>query len=302
MNHPRGDYSYAPPPNYSEMSGRGDQSRKRHSNEYEGEQRQMKFSRSNNDTGEAQRRPQFANPTFQAPPVNRSSNDESNRLQSNSRKCIAEMQEEINIIERSRSPEIQYLIHSQRLLNEETKKLSENYNPDWLDLSNSAPPIKVVKCVLLPKLNVLGRLFGVGGATLKKVCQVYKCRISIAGSGSRKNPEEERRLLESGDPNFAHLSCPLHAEISSVGPTYLAYTRLANLLTLFHKLIYEKEKFEQDGIVFQESKASGANSHGNQQQFNGMPKMDKPNYEEGPINPRYSDYPAFDGENYQPRF
>jgi len=302
MNHSRRDYSYAPPPNYSEMPGRGDRSRKRHPNDHEEEKRQMKFSRSNNDTDDAQRRPQFANSTFTSTSVNRSSEDESKSLQSESRKCIAEMQEEIKILERSRSPEIQYLTHSRRLLKEETKKIGENFNPDWIDLSNSAPSIKVIKCVLLPKShsssNVLGRLFGVGGATLKKVCQVYKCRISIAGSGSRKNSEEERRLLDSGDPSFAHLSCPLHAEVSTCAPPHLAYTRLSQVLILFHKLIHEKEQFEQDGITF-EARSRDRKSDENQQQVNAMPKMEKPNYEEGPINPSYSDYPAFDDETYE---
>jgi len=268
MNHPRRDYSYAPPPNYSAMPGRGDRSRKRRSFDFEEEQRQMKFSRPNNDINEAQRHLQFAHPAFSAPPVNRIPREESKGLQNESRKYIDEMQEEITILERSRSPEIQYLTHSRRLLNEESKKISENCNPDWIDLSNSAPFVKVVKCVLLPKarpgLNVVGRLFGMGGATLKKVCQLYKCRISISGAGSRKDPEEEHRLLESGDPNFSHLNCPLHAEIFSAGPAHLAHTRLANLLTLFHKLIYVKEKFEQDGIVFEESKTATANPHEDQ--------------------------------------
>lgn len=78
---------------------------------------------------------------------------------------------------------------------------------------------------------------GVGGQTLKKMCQTYKCHISICGSGSRKNAKEEQDLLRSGDSRYNHLACPLHAEVSTTGPPHLAYTRLGQILTLLHKII-----------------------------------------------------------------
>jgi hypothetical protein len=53
---------------------------------------------------------------------------------------------------------------------------------------------------------------GVGGSTLRKMCQTYKCHISICGTGSRKNPKEEQELLRSGETRYNHLACPLHAE------------------------------------------------------------------------------------------
>jgi hypothetical protein len=84
---------------------------------------------------------------------------------------------------------------------------------------------------------MVGRLMGVGGNTLRKMCQTYKCHISICGSGSRKNPKEEADLLRSGDPRYNHLACPLHAEVSTTGPPHLAYTRLGQILSLLHKII-----------------------------------------------------------------
>lgn len=78
---------------------------------------------------------------------------------------------------------------------------------------------------------------GVGGSTLRKMCQTYKCHISICGAGSRKNPKEETELLRSGDSRHNHLACPLHAEVSTTGPPYMAYTRLGQILTLLNKII-----------------------------------------------------------------
>ena len=84
---------------------------------------------------------------------------------------------------------------------------------------------------------MIGRIMGVGGQTLRRMCLVYKCHVSICGAGSRKDPKEEEELLRTGDPRHNHLSCPLHAEISTVGPPHIAYTRLGQILSLLNRII-----------------------------------------------------------------
>jgi len=248
--------------------------------------------------GNYEERMTFSRSNSMAPQNNRFEPDGSRILKEESRKCAAEMHEELEILKRSRSPDIKHLDHSRRLLSEEISKLGDNLNPDWLEVSNTPSYIKIVKFVLLPKrrpgLNVVGRLIGNDGKTLQQICKTYKCRISVAGAGSTKNTDEELRLLYSGDPRYAHFNCPLHAEISTSGSTPLAYARLSQLLALFHKLVTVKEPFEQDGISFE---ARSRERNEGQQQFSEMPKVGKPNYAEGSINPSYADHPAFEDVN-----
>lgn len=90
---------------------------------------------------------------------------------------------------------------------------------------------------------------GVGGSTLRKMCQTYKCHISICGAGSRKSPKEEADLLRSGDPRYNHLACPLHAEVSTTGPPHLAYSRLGQILTLLHKIITVVRIFKIPSLI-----------------------------------------------------
>ncbi|KAI6225479.1 KH domain-containing, RNA-binding, signal transduction-associated protein 2 [Aphelenchoides fujianensis] len=176
-------------------------------------------------------------------------------LQQECIKCIKEISEELAVLETSVVPEIQYLTHTKRLLNEEISKIKTNMNPDWVDVESQHFKAMIFKRVLLPPArggnNVVGRILGVGGQTLQKICQTYKCHISICGSGSRKNPIEEADLLASGDPRYSHLACPLHAEISTTGSPQQAYTRLGQILTLLQRLITSDESFEHDGIMFE---------------------------------------------------
>jgi len=181
---------------------------------------------------------------------------------------IEGLYQELSIIEQSHSPDVKYLVHSRRLLLEEVTKLKNNLNSDWIDLSRGKSYTKLVKCILLPQpragLNVVGRLLGIGGATLQQICQTYECQIGIAGAGSRRNAKEERDMLESGDPRYIHLNCPLHAEVSVSGEPHLVYNRLAKILLLVYKIITISESFEQDGIYV---KASGTiyEKRGNEQ-------------------------------------
>ncbi|KAI6204018.1 hypothetical protein M3Y94_00623900 [Aphelenchoides besseyi] len=150
--------------------------------------------------------------------------DGSSILKEESKKCISEMNQELAVLEQSEFPDIQYLSHTKRLLGEEINKITTNMNPDWLDVESTKFTVKILKRVLLPAArggnNVVGRILGVGGSTLRKMCQT-------------------------------HLACPLHAEISTTGPPHLAYSRLGQILTLLHRIITSDETFEHDGMLFE---------------------------------------------------
>lgn len=77
--------------------------------------------------------------------------DASEILQEESRKCIAEMSQELAVLDNSQLNEFQYLAHTRRLLNEEINKVTTNMNPDWLDVESSKASVKVLKRVLLPR-------------------------------------------------------------------------------------------------------------------------------------------------------
>jgi hypothetical protein len=84
-------------------------------------------------------------------PNYRFAGDSSEILQEESRKCIAEMSQELAMLENPQSAEYQYLAHTRRLLNEEINKITTNMNPEWLDVESTKSAVKVLKRVLLPR-------------------------------------------------------------------------------------------------------------------------------------------------------
>lgn len=72
-------------------------------------------------------------------------------LQEESRKCIAEMSQELAMLENPQVPEFQYLAHTRRLLNEEINKITTSTNAEWLDVESSKSSVKILKRVLLPR-------------------------------------------------------------------------------------------------------------------------------------------------------
>jgi len=87
----------------------------------------------------------------------------------------------------------------------EITKLEESFNTEWLELDNKR--IRICRYVLVPtyrypkvflnfyfffnffllKINFVGRLIGVKGLTLQKICKKYKCFLSIQGAHSTKD-------------------------------------------------------------------------------------------------------------------
>ncbi|CAD5205381.1 unnamed protein product [Bursaphelenchus okinawaensis] len=175
-------------------------------------------------------------------------------LQEETRRCLSEISQELAVIEQS--PEIRSLPHTHRIVREEVENITSNTNVDWLDVESDKFNIRVYKRVLLPSSripgsNVVGKIMGAGGSTLKLICTKYKTAISVCGAGSRKDPKDEERLLQTGDPQYQHLNFPLHAEITTTGPPHLAYSRVADVLTILHLCCTTDEPFEYNGIRFE---------------------------------------------------
>ena len=93
--------------------------------------------------------------------------DSAQILADESEKCVAEMSQELAVLDATTATDIQYLTHTRRLLNEgkksceycltrrmpaiiEVNKITSNTNPDWLDVESRTFQIKILKRVLLP--------------------------------------------------------------------------------------------------------------------------------------------------------
>ncbi|CAK5076397.1 unnamed protein product [Meloidogyne enterolobii] len=149
-----------------------------------------------------------------------------------------EMRQETNFINSLDDPINVNLNHSKRLLNAEISRLEESYNTEWLELDNKR--IKICRYVLVPtyrypKINFVGRLIGVKGLTLQKICKKYKCSLSIQGAHSTKDRTQEIELLTSGDPRYAHFAGPLHVRVDVYSVPHIAHMRMAAVLNLLHK-------------------------------------------------------------------
>uniref|UniRef100_A0A1I8AZ05 KH domain-containing protein n=1 Tax=Meloidogyne hapla TaxID=6305 RepID=A0A1I8AZ05_MELHA len=153
---------------------------------------------------------------------------------------VFEMRQETNFINSLDPPINVHLNHSKRLLKGEINKLEESYNSEWLELDNKR--IKICRYVLVPnyrypKINFVGRLIGVKGLTLQKICKKYKCFLSIQGAHSTKDRSQEIELLNSGDPRYAHFAAPLHIRIDVFSVPHIAHMRMAAVLNLLHRAL-----------------------------------------------------------------
>uniref|UniRef100_A0A915LY59 K Homology domain-containing protein n=1 Tax=Meloidogyne javanica TaxID=6303 RepID=A0A915LY59_MELJA len=159
-------------------------------------------------------------------------------LEKESKVLAFEMRQETNFINSLDDPINVNLNHSKRLLNTEINKLEESFNTEWLELDNKR--IRICRYVLVPtyrypKINFVGRLIGVKGLTLQKICKKYKCFLSIQGAHSTKDRTQEIELLSSGDPRYAHFAGPLHVRVDVYSVPHIAHMRMAAVLNLLHK-------------------------------------------------------------------
>uniref|UniRef100_A0A914M1R8 K Homology domain-containing protein n=1 Tax=Meloidogyne incognita TaxID=6306 RepID=A0A914M1R8_MELIC len=163
-----------------------------------------------------------------------------------------EMRQETNFINSLDDPINVNLNHSKRLLNTEITKLEESFNTEWLELDNKR--IRICRYVLVPtyrypKINFVGRLIGVKGLTLQKICKKYKCFLSIQGAHSTKDRTQEIELLNSGDPRYAHFAGPLHVRVDVYSVPHIAHMRMAAVLNLLHKAFIPGNDFDLDAFL-----------------------------------------------------
>ena len=66
--------------------------------------------------------------------------------------------------------------------------------------------------------NLVGRLLGPKGLTLKRMQAETQTKMSILGRGSMRDRQKEEELRGGDDPSYAHLKEDLHVLIEAVGP------------------------------------------------------------------------------------
>ena len=70
----------------------------------------------------------------------------------------------------------------------------------------------------LPQYNLVGRLLGPKGMTLKKMQAETTSRMSILGRGSMRQKSEEEKQRSSGLPGTVHLNEHLHVLVEVMPP------------------------------------------------------------------------------------
>lgn len=71
---------------------------------------------------------------------------------------------------------------------------------------------------LLFQHNLVGRLLGPKGLTLKRMQAETQTKMSILGRGSMRDKQKEEELRNGDDPSYSHLKEDLHVLIEAVGP------------------------------------------------------------------------------------
>lgn len=68
------------------------------------------------------------------------------------------------------------------------------------------------------KYNLVGRLLGPKGLTLKRIQAETNTKMSILGRGSMRDKQKEEELRGSSDPTYKHLTDDLHVLIEAIPP------------------------------------------------------------------------------------
>ena len=71
------------------------------------------------------------------------------------------------------------------------------------------------------KYNLIGRLLGPKGLTLKQIQADTGTKMSILGRGSVKDAVKEEEMRTSGKPIYEHLKEDLHVLVEAVPPAAL---------------------------------------------------------------------------------
>ncbi|KRY22769.1 KH domain-containing, RNA-binding, signal transduction-associated protein 3 [Trichinella patagoniensis] len=133
------------------------------------------------------------------------------------------------------------LVHD--VLANEIVRLTNFGEPEFMDIFGNRV-IRVVRKVAIPVkecplVNFVGKLLGPGGATVKNVQQIADVKISVMGKGSMRDPQEEDRLLNSGDPKYKHLKDDLHVRISAYGVPSDVYKKIGVAIDLIQQILFD---------------------------------------------------------------
>lgn len=120
-------------------------------------------------------------------------------------------------------------VHASRLLTEEIERVEKGLK--YVDLAPDKKTKLAVKVQIpadkFPKLNIVGRLLGPGGNTLKMLQSESGCRMSICGRGSMRDKTKEEELRKSDDAKYAHLSEDLHLLVEVFSGASDSYSRMS---------------------------------------------------------------------------
>ena len=89
---------------------------------------------------------------------------------------------------------------------------------------------------LFLQFNLVGRLLGPKGLTLKRIQAETQTKMTILGRGSMRDKKREEELRESGDPAHSHLNDDLHVLIEVNGP-FSEYKLMAGVAEVRKMLI-----------------------------------------------------------------
>ncbi|KAG5081161.1 hypothetical protein GLYMA_02G237800v4 [Glycine max] len=118
----------------------------------------------------------------------------------------------------------------------------QGLNVDW-QTSPGVPSSHIVKRILrldiandsYPNFNLVGRLLGPRGNSLKRVEATTGCRVFIRGKGSIKELDKEELLR--GRPGYEHLNEPLHVLIEAELPVNVVDIRLRQAQEIIEELL-----------------------------------------------------------------
>jgi len=148
--------------------------------------------------------------------------------------------EYLSIVDKERSElDPSVFTHAYRLLTKE-HDLVERGNK-YLEL-HSNKKCRITAKVLIPvneypEVNLVGKLLGPGGGTLKEISQGTGCKLSILGKGSMRDKDKEEESRNSNDPKFHHLHDELHIQVEVLAPPLEGYGRLSAALSELKPLL-----------------------------------------------------------------
>ncbi|WVY91627.1 hypothetical protein V8G54_037141 [Vigna mungo] len=107
-------------------------------------------------------------------------------------------------------------------------------NDNYPNVRRSVEHFSAFSCNLM-QFNIVGRLLGPRGNSLKRVEATTGCRVYIRGKGSIKELDKEELLR--GRPGYEHLNEPLHILIEAELPVNIVDIRLRQAQEIIEELL-----------------------------------------------------------------